>query len=91
MTIVASNDPRILTVEVTDDLMMAHLEDGRIIRVPLVWSWRLSQATSTQRQHFEIIGMGQGVHWPEVDEDISAMGMLTGTPVPFPKQRVLPQ
>ncbi len=88
MTIVARNDPRILTVEVTDDLVSAQLADGRTIRVPLAWSWRLSNATPIQRQHFEIIGTGQGVHWPDIDEDISALGMLTGTPAPPPKQAV---
>ena len=88
MTIVASNDPRILTVEVTNDLITAHLADGRTISVPLVWSWRLSNATPQQRQHFEIIGTGQGVHWPDIDEDISVIGMLTGTPAPRPKQQV---
>ena len=62
MTIVVSNDPRILTVEVTDDLITTYLADGRIISVPLAWSWRLSNATPAQRQHFEIIGTGQGVH-----------------------------
>ena len=66
MTIVASNDPRIMTVEVTDDLIIAHLADGRTISVPLAWSWRLSNATPEQRQHFEIIGTGQGVHWPDM-------------------------
>ena len=88
MTTVASNDPRILTVEITDDLITAHLADGRTISVPLAWSWRLSEATPEQRQHFEIIGTGQGVHWPDIDEDISAIGMLTGTPAPRPKQKV---
>jgi hypothetical protein len=87
MTIMASHDPRIMAVEVTDDLITAHLTDGRTISVPLVWSWRLSDATPAQRQHFEIIGIGQGVHCPNVDEDVSASGMLTGTPVPSPKQK----
>lgn len=87
MTIMASHDPRIMAVEVTDDLITAHLTDGRTISVPLVWSWRMSNATPAQRQHFKIIGIGQGVHWPDVDEDISASGMLTGTPVPSPKQK----
>jgi hypothetical protein len=87
MTIVASNDPRIMAVEVTENLITAHLADGRIISVPLAWSWRLSNATTEQRQHFEIIGTGQGVHWPEIDEDISALGMLTGTPAPPPRQK----
>jgi Protein of unknown function (DUF2442) len=88
MTIVVSNDPRILSVEVTDDLITAHLADGRTISVPLVWSWRLANATPEQRQRFEIIGTGQGVHWPDIDEDISAMGMLIGTPAPRPRQKV---
>ena len=87
MTIVASNDPRIMAVEVTEDLITAQLADDRIISVPLTWSRRLSNATPEQRQHFEIIGTGQGVHWPNIDEDISALGMLTGTPAPLPKQK----
>jgi hypothetical protein len=87
MTIVARDDPRITVVDVTDDLITAHLADGRTISVPLAWSWRLSNATPEQRQNFEIIGTGQGVHWPDIDEDISAIGMLTGTPVPPLKQK----
>jgi hypothetical protein len=86
MNIVANSEPLIVDVEVTDELITAHLADGRTISVPLVWSWRLSNATPEQRQRFEIIGTGQGVHWPDVDEDISAIGMLTGTPARPPKQ-----
>lgn len=85
MTTAVNNDPRIMTVEVTDDLITAHLADGRTISVPLVWSWRLSNATAEQRQNFEIMGTGQGVHWPDIDEDISALGMLAGNPAPPPK------
>ena len=48
------------------------------ISVPLAWSWRLSDATKKQRNTWELIGDGQGVHWPDIDEDISANGMLTG-------------
>jgi hypothetical protein len=70
MTIGASNDPRIMAVEVTDDLIIAHLADGRTISVPLVWSWRLSDATPAQRQHFEITGTGQGVYRPGVKEPL---------------------
>jgi hypothetical protein len=50
------------------------------------WSWRLSNATPDQRQRFEIIGSGQGIHWPEIDEDISPRGMLHGMPARPPKQ-----
>jgi len=74
--------PRMLSVTVTEDSIAASLSDGRTVSVPLAWSWRLSEATPTQRAHYELIGSGQGVHWPEVDEDISVAGMLHGTPAP---------
>ena len=80
MNIAANSEPRILTMEVTDDSMIAQLADGRMISVPLAWSWRLADATPEQRRNFEIVGHGEGVHWPDVDEDISAKGMLAGTP-----------
>lgn len=73
-------EPRIKTVRVTEDTITAELVDGRTISVLLAWSWRLSEATPEQRARFEIIGDGQGVHWPDVDEDISAEGMLHGVP-----------
>jgi hypothetical protein len=88
MSIVASMEPRIRDVKVTSDTITAYLVDGRVISVPLVWSWRLSEATPTQRTHFEIIGDGQGVHWPDVDEDISVEGMLHGLPAHRPQSLV---
>src|SRR5213592_1457524 len=87
MNIAASTEPRIQHVRVTGDEIIAHLADGRVISVPLAWSWRLSEATATQRAHFRIIGSGQGVHWPDIDEDISAEGMLHGVPAPRLKDR----
>ena len=83
-----TNEPRIKTMRVTDDAISAELRDGRVISVPLAWSWRLSEATAAQRAEFEIIGDGEGVHWPAIDEDLSAEGMLRGTPAPRPKQQV---
>lgn len=80
MNIVASSEPRILSIEVTDDEIVSRLADGRVVSVPLAWSWRLANATPAQRQRFEIIGNGEGVHWPDVDEDLSARGMLAGEP-----------
>ncbi len=65
-------------VEVTDETITAHLVDGRVISVPLAWSWRLSDATPSQRANWTLIGDGHGVHWPDVDEDLSADGMLNG-------------
>jgi hypothetical protein len=73
-------EPRIKNIEVGDDTITAYLVDGRIISVPLAWSWRLSDATTEQRNNWELIGDGQGVHWPDIDEDISARGMLHGVP-----------
>src|SRR5262247_1591925 len=87
MSIAASSDARIRRVEVTDEKITAHLADGRVISVPLAWSWRLAAASPAQRAKYESIGDGQGVHWPEVDEDISSEGMLTGTPARPPKQK----
>ncbi|MFM9961259.1 MAG: DUF2442 domain-containing protein [Planctomycetaceae bacterium] len=87
MTTVVSNEPRI--VSVSDETISAELADGRSISVPLAWSWRLSEATSEQLAHYEIIGSGQGVHWPEIDEDISALGMLLGIPACPPRHTTL--
>jgi hypothetical protein len=73
-------EPLLLNAQVTDDEIIAHLVDGRTISVPLVWSWRLTEATPEQRKNFEIIGDGLGIHWPDLDEDISMEGMLYGSP-----------
>lgn len=86
MNIAANSEPRIASVSVDDNSITAQLADGRTISVPLAWSWRLSSASPAQRQRFEIIGSGQGVHWPDLDEDISAVGMLQGAPARPPKQ-----
>jgi hypothetical protein len=87
MSTAASGGARIERVEVTDEAITAHLADGRVISVPLAWSWRLAGASPAQRARYEIIGDGQGVHWPDVDEDISAEGMLAGGPARPPKQK----
>jgi hypothetical protein len=65
-------------VDVSDETITARLVDGRVISVPLAWSWRLSEATPAQRANWHLIGNGHGVHWPDFDEDISAEGMLGG-------------
>jgi len=77
-------EARIRTIQVSDEAIIAGLVDGRTISVPLAWSWRLSDATPAQRASWRLIGSGQGVHWPDVDEDISARGMLGGVPAPKP-------
>jgi len=80
MSIAISIEPRVKAVFVADDRITFELVDGRTVSAPLAWSWRLSNATDTQRNHYEIIGDGQGVHWPEIDADLSAQGILTGIP-----------
>jgi hypothetical protein len=80
MNIVASSEPVVQDVRVTDDEIIAHLADGRVISVPLAWSWRLSEATPAQRANWRLIGTGQGVQWPDIDEDLSAEGLLYGVP-----------
>ena len=75
-----------MTLNVTEDLIIAELADGRTISVPLAWSWRLLGATPDQRNNFEIIGNGEGAHWPDIDEDISVRGMLSGVPARPPKK-----
>jgi Protein of unknown function (DUF2442) len=80
-------DPRITQVHVSDETITAELVDGRTISVPLAWSWRLSDATPEQRANWRLIGSGEGVHWPDVDEDISVRGMLDGVPARRPDPR----
>lgn len=86
-TATSPGDPRIQKVRVTRNQIVADLVDGRVISVPLAWSWRLSEATPAQRANLRLIGSGQGVHWPDVDEDISVEGLLHGTPAPRPHPR----
>ena len=83
-TAVKLQEVRIKDISVSEDTITAYLVDGRMISVPLAWSWRLSEATPKQRANYRIIGAGHGVHWPDIDEDISAEGMLYGIPAPRP-------
>ncbi len=84
-TVISAIEPRIKHIKVTKDTITAHLVDGRVISVPLAWSWRLSDATVEQRNTWELIGDGQGVHWPDIDEDFSANGILSGIPARRPQ------
>lgn len=69
-------------VRFTDDLLTVDLADGRTISVPLAWYPRLLRATPEQRNNWHIAGGGFGIHWPDVDEDLSAEGLLRGAPAP---------
>ena len=75
-------DERVLGVEFSDDALSVSLRDGRIITVPLVWYPRLLKATPVQRQNWKIAGGGYGLHWPDLDEDLSTEGLLRGAPAP---------
>ena len=65
-------------VLVTDDSITVDLVDGRSVTVPLVWYPRLAHATQSERQNWKLIGQGEGIHWPELDEDISVDNLLLG-------------
>ncbi len=78
----SSADERVLDVQFTDDTISVSLRDGRVITVPLVWYPRLLAATASQRKNWKIAGGGYGIHWPDIDEDLSTEGLLRGAPAP---------
>lgn len=70
--------PNAVAVEITDEALTVELSDGRTISVPLAWYPRLLHATRNERAKWEFIGKGQGIHWDDLDEDISVEGLLAG-------------
>jgi hypothetical protein len=71
---------RAQNVQVTDDELIVALDDGRTIVVPLVWYPRLLYGTKEERENWRLIGGGEGIHWPDLDEDISVEHLLAGIP-----------
>lgn len=71
--------PLARTVAVSDDELTVGLADGRVITVPLVWFPRLLRADAAARANWELLGDGEGIHWPDADEDLSVEGLLAGT------------
>jgi hypothetical protein len=69
-------------VRFQDDLLVVDLRDGRTLSVPLAWYPRLHAATPAQRGNWRLTGEGTGIHWPDVDEDLSTEGLLRGAPAP---------
>jgi hypothetical protein len=69
-------------VDFTEDDLVVDLKDGRSIRVPLAWYPRLLAASESQRENWQIAGGGYGIHWPDIDEDLSTDGLLRGAPAP---------
>jgi hypothetical protein len=73
---------RAVDVHVTDEELVVRLADGRVLSVPLAWFPRLLHAKPAERSLFELLGDGEGIHWPLVDEDLSVSGLLRGIPSP---------
>lgn len=72
--------PNVEDVTVTEDTLTAELADGRTISIPLAWYPRLVNATPEERDNWELLGDGQGIRWPDLDEDISTEGLIAGRP-----------
>src|SRR3989304_5237636 len=77
-TLVTERDVFAESVCFTEDSLTVRLDDGRSLSVPLAWYPRLLESTQSERKHYELIGRGEGIHWPELDEDISVEGLLAG-------------
>ena len=75
-------DERVTEVSFTDSALSVALKDGRTITVPLTWYPTLLEATPKQRLNWKIAGGGYGIHWPDLDEDLSTEGLLRGAPAP---------
>jgi hypothetical protein len=71
---------RITDVHLTDDALSVDLADGRTLTVPLTWFPRLFHATTEQRNNWKVSAAGFGIHWPDIDEDLSSEGLLRGAP-----------
>jgi len=78
-TLATEVNPRGQFLRITEDELVVDLKDGRSISVPLAWFPRLLHGTAAQRENWEWLGDGEGIHWPDVDEDLSVAGLLRGT------------
>jgi hypothetical protein len=85
-TLALNADERVASVDFADDFLVVGLRDGRRISVPLAWYPRLAGASSEALSNWEVIGAGYGLHWPELDEDLSTEGLLRGAPAPGSKR-----
>ncbi len=75
-------DERVSQVKVSEKDLTVALKDGRTISVPLTWYPKLFNASARQRRNWRIAGGGYGIHWPDIDEDLSTEGLLRGAPAP---------
>ena len=81
-TLALKADERVDSVDFSDGYLVVGLADGRRISVPLAWYPRLAGASQAQLKNWHICGGGYGIHWPELDEDLSTEGLLRGAPAP---------
>ena len=81
-TLAIRADERVQNVYFTEDTISVDIMDGRTITVPLVWYPKLLAATPEQREKWNVCGGGYGIHWEEIDEDLSTEGLLRGAPAP---------
>lgn len=79
-SIVNQQHSQIVEMHITDDTVTVDLADGRSISVPLAWYPRLLHGTPTERKNYRILGSGDGIHWPDLDEDVSAENIIMGQP-----------
>lgn len=77
-TLVVERDVFAVSVHFSEDSLTVRLDDGRALSVPLAWYPRLLHGTEAERGNYELIGQGEGIHWPALDEDISVEGLLAG-------------
>jgi hypothetical protein len=79
-TLAPSADERVASVSFDNDRLIVDLMDGRTIAVPIAWYPRLEAATPQERANWKVAGAGYGIHWPDIDEDLSVEGLLRGAP-----------
>ena len=81
-TLALNADERVESVDFSENFLIVGLKDGRRISAAVEWYPRLVRASASERANWEICGGGYGVHWPEIDEDLSTEGLLRGAPAP---------
>ncbi len=79
-SLVLDVEPSARRAHCTDTELIVELNDGRTLSIPIVWFPRLANASSEEREQYELLGSGEGIHWPAVDEDVSILGLLAGKP-----------
>ncbi|PHS23774.1 MAG: hypothetical protein COA83_09195 [Methylophaga sp.] len=78
-TLAVKLNPQAQSIQCSDTAIIIDLVDGRTVSAPLVWFPKLSQASKSQRENWQLLGDGEGIHWPDIDEDLSVAGLLMGT------------